>query len=66
MWPMKVYVWRWKATIEYYIGTRPIYELCNGVERIQGSSWILRWWDQDHSWEEEGNGSSGGVDGDVE
>ena len=33
---------------------------------MQGSSMSLKWWYQDHIWEEGVNGSIGGVEGEVE
>ena len=49
LWPMQEYVNRLQATIEEYINTRPIYEMCTGVEWIQGTSGIMWWWYEDHS-----------------
>ena len=66
MWPMQEYVRRRQATIEDCIATRLIYELCTGAEHMQGSSRILRWWEQDYSQEGAGNGASGGVEGEVD
>ena len=38
LWPMKDYVRQKQATIDEYITTRLIYEICTGVERLQGTS----------------------------
>ena len=53
LWPMKEYIQRQQATIAEYIANKPIYELCTGVGRIQGSRRFLQWWDQYLSREEE-------------
>ena len=49
IWPIKEYTRRQQATIEEYIDTSPIYKLCKRVERMQGTSRMMRWLDQYHS-----------------
>ena len=56
---MQEYVKQSQSTIEEYIATRKIYELCTGVERLQGISWLMQWLDQEHIREEVSNGVSG-------
>ena len=60
LWPMQEYVHRRQSNIAEYIVTRPVFELCNGAERVPEFSQRLRWWDQNHNWGEGGNGSNGG------
>ena len=48
LWPIREYVWRRQAKIAEYGATRPIFELCTGVQRMPGFSQILRWWDKDN------------------
>ena len=55
---MQEYVRQYQATIEEYITTIPIYELCTGAERLQETSRLMRWWDQDHRRAEGANGVS--------
>ena len=45
--PIGVYIWRQQATIVERVACCPIYELCTEVERITGTSRLVRWWDQD-------------------
>ena len=52
LWPMKEYIRRRQATIEEYIATRPIFELCTGHNR-SATSRATRWWHQDHTLMEE-------------
>ena len=67
LWPMREYIRRRQATVEQYIATRPIYELCTTAVPQRGSSRLLRWWQQDHSAveeeEEEKDDDDGGPDG---
>ena len=56
LWPMKEYTLIRQATIADYIANRPIHEVCTGVERMNGSSRFLWWWDQYLIREEEGEG----------
>lgn len=51
LWPMREYVRRRQATVEDYIATRPIYNLCIAAdaEPLPGSTSRLRWWNQDHN-----------------
>ena len=44
--PIEVYIRRWQATIAERVACCPIYELCTEVEWIQGTSRMVRWWDQ--------------------
>ena len=44
--PMAVYVDRRQRTIEDYISTRPILELCKAAQRPTGSRDCQRWWDR--------------------
>ena len=48
LWPTRESMRRRQATIVEYIADRPIYELCTGAERMEGSRRFLWWWDQDH------------------
>ena len=50
---IKEYIHRRQATIAAQVARWLIYELCMGSERMMGSSWIMRWWDQDVGREEE-------------
>ena len=45
LWPMQEYVRRIQATIEDYIATRPIYDLCTAAGWLQVKSHIIWWWD---------------------
>ena len=45
--PTKEYIQRRQATVAAQVACRPIYELCTGAERIPGTSWFMKWWDQD-------------------
>ena len=49
-----------------YITTHLIFELCTGAERMTGYSFILRCWEQDHSWEEGENQYNEGSEGEEE
>ena len=49
IWPIIEYVRRQQATIAEYVAGRPIYELCTGAERMEGSSMLLMWCDQEHN-----------------
>ena len=59
---MKDYICRQKATTVEYISKCPIYELCIGAEQIPGLIRFIRWWYQDHTQEEEVDGTSKGVE----
>ena len=48
IWPIRKYVRSWQTTIAKYIAAIPIYKLCIGEERMEGSSRLLRWWYQEH------------------
>ena len=48
-----------QATIEDYISTRPIYELCARVDHLQGTIRIMRWWVRHHIRAEGDNRLSG-------
>ena len=37
-----------EGKIANYVAGRPIYELCTGAERMEGSSGFLRCWYQEH------------------
>ena len=41
------YIRRRQATIAEKVACRPIYELCVEVERMPGTSQMVRWWGQD-------------------
>ena len=45
--PIRKYIRRRQATIAEKVTCRPIYEICVKVERILGTSRMVRWWDQD-------------------
>ena len=47
IWSMREYMWRHQTTIAEYVTGRPTYEICTGVERMEGSISFLRWWDQE-------------------
>ena len=63
--PIKEYIHRRQATIAEYTTNHPIHELYTGAERIMVSRRFMRWWDQDLSQEEEGNGASEGEEREV-
>ena len=44
--PIGVYIKRWQTTITERVSCRPVYALCTEVERMTGTSWIVRCWDQ--------------------
>ena len=44
LWTMKEYVRRRQATVEDYVATRPIYQLCTQAIMLPGASRIMRWW----------------------
>ena len=48
LWTIQEYVRKHQSTIEEYITTRLIYELYTGVERLQGTSCLVRWLDKYH------------------
>ena len=50
LWPMQEYVRRLQATIEDYIATRPIYDLCTAAGWLQVKSHIIWWWDLHDGW----------------
>ena len=52
LFPMKTYVRKSQATIEQYIATRPILQLCRDTA-AQGTSRSVRWWTQKVGDEEE-------------
>ena len=64
MYPTWEYIRSCQAKIAEYIATRPIFELCNGAERMPGSSQSPRWRDQDHS-QEGCSRSNKGAEGEV-
>ena len=41
------YIRRQQATIVGKLAFRTIYELCAKAERMPGTIWMMRWWDQD-------------------
>ena len=45
LWPIREYVRRRQVTIAEYVEGRPIYEICTGKDRMEGSSMFLRFWD---------------------
>ena len=53
LWYIKKYIQIRKATIVVQVAFRKIYELCNGVEWMPGSSHMMRWWGQDLGRKEE-------------
>ena len=46
IWPIREYLWSQEANIAEYVAGRLIYELCTFLERVEGSSKFLRWWNQ--------------------
>ena len=44
---IRVYISRKQETIAESVACRPIYDLCKEVDRIPGTSRLVRWWDQD-------------------
>ena len=40
--PMKYYVILHQATVEEYVSTISIYDMCNGAEWLQGESCLMR------------------------
>ena len=46
IWSIREYVRRRQEKIAEYVAGRPIYELCTGADRMEGSSRFIRWWDQ--------------------
>ena len=54
MWTIKEYSWRRQDTIDGYLEKCMIYELCTGLDRIQGSNRILRWREEDNIHDEAG------------
>ena len=63
MFPMKEYIRIWQPTIAEYIANCPIYEVCTGLEWVQGSRRFLQWWDQYITREEERYGAARGYRG---
>ena len=45
--PIREYIRRRHATISEKATCRTIYELCVELERMPGTSRMVRWWDQD-------------------
>ena len=41
--PIQEYFRRHHSTIEEYITTRPIYQLCTEADIFQGENWLVRW-----------------------
>ena len=48
-----------------YIANLPIYELYTGAEQMKVSIRFLWWWDQDLTWEEEGDGAREGDEREI-
>ena len=48
IWAIRWYVRRRLATIVEYVAERSIYELCTVMDKMEGYSRFLRWWDQEH------------------
>ena len=46
---MQEYIRQCHANIKEYIIIAPIYELCTGVDALQGTSWLIWWHDKYHS-----------------
>ena len=53
VWLIKEYIQILQDTIAEEVACQTVYDICTGVERIPGSSWLMRWWDQDVGCEEE-------------
>ena len=66
LWTMKEYIRRRQATVEQYIATRPIYQLCTTAETQPGTSRFMRWWQQDHSEDQDEEVEDGGDSGEEE
>ena len=47
--PIRDYVRSRQASIEDYVSTRPIFELCTSTRPRTGGSKATRWWQQDHN-----------------
>ena len=47
--PIRDYVRSRQASIEDYVSTRPIFELCTSTRPRTGGSKATRWWQQDHT-----------------
>ena len=45
-WTIRDSVIRRQATFAEYVAGTLIYKMCTGVERTEGSSKFLRWWNQ--------------------
>ena len=45
--PIGVYINSQQTTIAERVACRPVYALCTEVERMLGTSQMVRWWDQD-------------------
>ena len=59
---MKEYIQSQGANIAYYITNHPIYELCMRADMMKEPIRLMRWWDQDLTQEEEGEGESKGAE----
>ena len=46
IYPIMEYIRRRQATITEKVSCRLIYEICFDVERMPGTIWMMRWWDQ--------------------
>ena len=44
--PIGLYIRRRQATISERVTCRLIYELCTEADWMPGTSWMVRWWDQ--------------------
>ena len=42
-----VYIKRWQTNLSQRVANCPIYALCKVVEKMPGTSRLVRWWDQD-------------------
>ena len=45
--PIGVFIKKRQTTILERVACRPVYELCEETERMQGTIWMVSWWDQD-------------------
>ena len=67
LFPVREHVRRRQATVARYIATRPIYQRCTAAQRRPGSaSRVLRWWEQNHSAEAEGDDAAEEDDDELE
>ena len=51
--PIQDYVRIQQASVEDYVSTRPIFDLCTSTPPLPGGSRAMRWWKQNQNDEEE-------------